>query len=568
MASLKRSPRLQSETNILLSNPKLKISNMTFDEKKNMWIQALLNKNNKNIFMTAHGGPYEGSNLDFIVPDNVILVFITPRSHVIFSDPADDLESLIYLKNPNWFKSDWNDKPNTCNGADVPTYGFSRPQQKNWNFQEAEEPEGLVGFDDQVKFRAKEGLKKGTTQGARNILNYANVFFPGDSCYNQKIEFEAESEDFNAFLLGQPYTKAEVSGSGGYRKLYHQQVISNMAPYFNLTGKERESSVASNDLLFQFYNNGRSIERPAISFPVVTDNLEGDLDEYPLQELKGAYWNLADISPDFNKDIVLQTEEQALKGLFQPRLNSTETFANYLSQVSKIYNNEPIIMYFNSCSPDYTRYSLPKKRDDYAYVGKRLLKIQELRCDIQNIGRQNFCNLRNHISITSGPLSYFPAMMKDDLPRHTDGYARMTIEERHDWYSNHIGHYFKMLRTDESIKSSFNLRKQIYIGLSPGDKWDAQKALNCIYEEAKMDQSGTLLKRLFERYKGERIRHISKWLEAKAEGKIKEIPEWREDWFPGRPLVVNQAAVGGRKKKKTRIHKKRRRKRRRTRKKK
>ena len=29
---------------------------------------------------------------EFIVPDNVILVFITPRSHVIFSDPADDLE--------------------------------------------------------------------------------------------------------------------------------------------------------------------------------------------------------------------------------------------------------------------------------------------------------------------------------------------------------------------------------------------------------------------------------------------------------------------------------------------
>ena len=34
-------------------------------------------------------------------------------------------------------------------------------------------------------------------------------------------------------------------------------------------------------------------------------------------------------------------------------------------------------------------------------------------------------------------------------------------------------------------------------------------------EEAKMDQSGILLKRLYERYKGERIRHISKWLESR-----------------------------------------------------
>lgn len=567
MASLKRSVRFNSDPNFVLSNPNLKTSNMTFDEKKYMWIKALLNKNNKNIFMTAHGDPYEGPNLEFIVPDNVILVFITPRSQVIFSDPSDDLESLIYLKNPNWFKSDWNDKPNTCNGADVPTYGFSRPDPKNWNFEEAEEPEELVGFDDQVKFRAKEGLKKGTPQGARNILNYANVFFPGDSCYNQSIAFEAESPDFNAFLLGQPYTKAEVSGSGGYRKLYHQQVLLNMAPYFNLTGKERESSDASNDLLFQFYNNSRSIERPAISMPVVTDNLEGDIDEYPLKEIKGSNWSLAGISPDFNKDIVFQIEEKSSQGDYQPRLNSTETFANYLSQVSKKYNNEPIIMYFNSCSPDYTRSTLSKKRDSGATTGKRLLEIQALRSDIQKIGRQNFCNLRKHISITSEPLSYFPAMMKDDLPRHTDGYARMTSGERHDWYANHIGHFFKMLRTDESKKSSSNMRKSKYIGLSPGDKWDAQKALDSIYEEAKMDQSGILLKELFKRYRGERIRHISKWLESKVQGKIIEIPEWRQDWYPGRALVVNAAVVGG-KRKKTRRRKKRRRKRRRTRKKK
>ena len=299
--------------------------------------------------------------------------------------------------------------------------------------------------------------------------------------------------------------------------------------------------------------------------PVVTDNLEGDLDDYNLT--KGAHWSLADISPDFNKDIVLQTEKRALQGTFQPRLNSTETFANYLSQVSRRNNNEPIIMYFNSCSPDYTHYSLLKKRDNNAYAGKRLLEIQQLRSDIQKIGRQNFCNLRKHISITSEPLSYFPAMMKDDLPRHTDGYARMASEERHEWYSNHIGHYFKMLRHNESKKSSSNLRKSSYIGLSSGDNWDAQTALDSIYEEAKMDQSGILLKRLFKRYKSERIGHISKWLEAKSQGKIKEIPQWRKDWFPGRPLVVKQAVVGG-KRKKTRRRKKRRRKRRRTRRKK
>ena len=56
--------------------------------------------------------------------------------------PCDDSESLIYLKS-KLRKSDWNDKPDTCNGADVPTYGFSTPDPKNWNFEEAEEPEEL-----------------------------------------------------------------------------------------------------------------------------------------------------------------------------------------------------------------------------------------------------------------------------------------------------------------------------------------------------------------------------------------------------------------------------------------
>ena len=123
---------------------------------------------------------------------------------------------------------------------------------------------------------------------------------------------------------------------------------------------------------------------------------------------------------------------------------------------------------------------------------------------------QNFCYLRKNVSIRGTPLNDFPNMFTDDLPRHTHGYARMEDDERHDWYENHIGHYFKMLRDDGSKKSRSNLRKPAYIGLSSGDMWDAQKALNDIYEEAKMDQSGILLKRLYERYESERSSHQGK----------------------------------------------------------
>ena len=292
---------------------------------------------------------------------------------------------------------------------------------------------------------------------------------------------------------------------------------------------------------------------------------EETTNEYLFED--GSYWNLADVSQDFNKNIVANTEENAKQGSHQPRLNTTETFANYLSKISMKNNTGPIIIYFNSCSPSHTQETLPKTRDSYAMRGKRLLQIQSLRSDIQKIGRQNFCYLRKNVSIRGTPLNDFPNMFTDDLPRHTHGYARMGDDERHDWYENHIGHYFKMLRDEGNKKSSSNLRKPAYIGLSSGDMWDAQKALNDIYEEAKMDQSGVLLKRLYERYKSERINHISMWMDFKNKGKIKEIPLWKSDWYPGRALVINKAVVGG-KRKRRRTHKKHKRKHRRTRKKK
>ena len=83
MSSLKRSDRFQPNFNNVPTNSNLNISKMSLDNKKNMWIEALLNKNNKNLFMTVHGDPYANDRLQFIVPDNVILVFITPRSQLV-----------------------------------------------------------------------------------------------------------------------------------------------------------------------------------------------------------------------------------------------------------------------------------------------------------------------------------------------------------------------------------------------------------------------------------------------------------------------------------------------------
>ena len=542
-STVKRSTSQSALSDRKLQYNKLSISNLKFTQKGNMWIKGLLNINNQNIFTTVHGDPQGTDKLHFIVPDNVILVFITPRSQVIFSDPTDDLESLIYLKNPNWFKSNWSDIA-SCSGADVPVFGFSKPKSKDWDWDRGDEPAGLKTFEEQVSWARMAEKKKGTPQGSKNILNFANVFFPGDSCYNQKTSY-TDDVDFDAFLLGKPFTKAEASKAGDYRKLYHKQIIEKMKPVFSnksgMTTTEHELRDAEDDLQMQFYQSGYTDSRPPIALKSTYEGLEGD---YVLPNI----WNFAETFKN-NKNQpfkeIVKKMNSVRQGDYQPTLKTTEDFVNYISIMSS--EDSPRIIYFNSCSPSHTQRTLKKSRDSHEMRGKLLLSIQGIRSNIQKIGRENFCTLR----ATIPTLRDFPTMFASDLPRHTHGYARMTRGDRGDWYANHIGHYFKMLRETSKMKKRSNQKKVDYIGLKVGEEWDAQKTLNDLYEEAKSDQSGRTLPMLYKRFNAEKSNHLGTWLAFLADKKIKAIPVWNKEWYKG--SVSNEVAVvGGKRKRATR----------------
>ncbi len=317
-------------------------SSYNFETKKKMWIEALANKQNKNTFTTIHGDPQDVDNLSFKIPENIIVVFITPPSNVIFSNGTDDMESLIYLKNPNWFKSDYSDKPDTCNNANIPKSGFSRPDPKHWLPHEymKDEPKSLKGFKERVGWRKKEELKKGTPTGSKNILNYASVYFPGDSCYNQDLAYEKDDEDYEAWYLGKPYTTAEVGGKdGGYRKLYHKEILKYLEPYFKIPEEKKlpkpEQKLLTPkkyDLLFQFFDIGITHARPPIAMES-SDTLYPRIDMDRRQDIP-KIWNFAQISEEINKKIYFELEKKAEGSDYQPRINTTEKYLNFLSEES------------------------------------------------------------------------------------------------------------------------------------------------------------------------------------------------------------------------------------------
>ena len=407
------------------------------NKDKQLFEQAV--KNPYNIFMTIHGAPLSLSSatnnepMEATVPEDCILILITPPQAVVFSSPSEDTETFRFFQQKNWIKTLYRDKlENRCYGADnyvepwaeekvVPIderLGDDRMAEleeeessEESSSEEMSEDEGvyvehadyergkvrnknLTGEDQcdnaifsisssDLKKRKKffERKKSKKTENGFELLNNIQIFLPGDKFYNQFQEFDTVSQDFDAFYLGpqKPDYRLPLSGEKKDEVLFF--------PLITLDGTWDSD----------FHEVGALEEREVKKKPSWEEGAAITTTTHKHYGKKISSIG-ANRVPYFNRTLPV-----ADHGMESSK-KTTEQILNYI-MANRIDGGQPKIIILNSCSP--SRDIAKKKQGYYTRILEskneakftNMIKNLSLRGQLFLQGRKRFCSLRTNIKL-------------------------------------------------------------------------------------------------------------------------------------------------------------------------
>jgi len=523
------------------------------NDKIRLWEQSSRNLTGKNTYHVIHGGPKENTDrLYCTVPENIIIVLMAPPDTVMYGSEQDDLEIATYLKNPNWPKS----VPNE--GIDAPKIGFEpEAEQLRWTtwtgYRFPTEPEELKTFSEQLEWTEKQDARAHSfveTEGKKGILYGAQIFYPGDTIYDQELAFDPNAINFDSYYLGEAYDKKKLidEGERTYKDLLWKEVVSELAELVGFRsykefldtemGQRTLKSADKEDVYDFFYQmgqgNGLDIKRANMKEIVTNPTLVPD--DPVLQERfnKGLLeFSMLPINKEFNRVV----HEKILK-----KTKGNEVTYNTTCQIMKLWSDQAkktggtVIHYLNSCSPAILReerddtYSLTgiassgvvtrlgdrstQQEEALALTGKNILRDR-----IFEAGRNNFKYLRfrwrGHQDI---PMQEF-----DELPRLYYGVFRYMSGERNEWYTHVMGTYFQQLKFQNAI---------------------GQQGLQVLYKQAvRYDYSGMMRQKLFDAFGSANKNHGFQsdnftwfnsnphWLDKDTGRPTQEAPHWEAYWI-------------------------------------
>ena len=474
---------LLGEPHTMVHGLNTNIYGYTNANKLKLWEESSRNITGKNSYHVIHGGPKEGAEkmashkLTCHVPENIIVVILAPPDTVMYGNSKDDLEVLTYVKNPNWIKTSY-DGSSITNDIDPPKKGVaaetSEVHHREWHGIQPNEPTYFKLFQEQLDWADKRDenfLERLTLEGQMGILNGAQIFYPGDAVYDQHMNFDEKNVGFDSYYLEKPYTKRHCLDRGGnmrtHREMYWRDVVGMLSEVkFGFKGGydemmaatlEDERKVAIEEEFHTESGNLRKL-RGDIKWSPNTHQMReaGELGKEP------ETFSFAMPCEEFGRDIHESIKKRAVGG---------QVTYNNLCEIMKLWSAEAkktggtVIHYLNACSPvitseDWKDYG-GKMRKHYNMSGlisrnqvrKDVLTSQiltshnVLRDAIFELGRENTKYLRSHWIGHKD----IPIPTKEDLPRIGRGVFRYMKEERHEWYVNVMGSYFKQLRSSDAL---------------------------------------------------------------------------------------------------------------------
>jgi hypothetical protein len=503
------------------------------NDKIRLWEEASRNLTGKNTYHVIHGDPKENASssdrLYCVVPDNIIVVIMAPPDTVMYGNTLDDLEVAMYLKNPNWPKS----VPKES--IEPPKTGFElEGEDLRWTtwqgYDFPDEPDELKTFEEQLEWTEKEDAKAATfveTEGKKGILYGAQIFYPGDTIYDQQLSFDKNSTNFDSYYIGEVYNKKKLidGGEKRYKDLLWKEVVWELAQMVGFKsykefqdtnmGEGTAKSRMKEDVYEFFYQmgsgSGIEMKRGCMKSKVTNSDMVPPVKELEEKFDKGLLeFSMLPINDEFNRNIHNKLVEKT-------RGNVVEY--NTTCQIMKLWSDQAkggtVIHYLNSCSPAIVRADrsrLTKQEEARALTGKNILRDR-----IFESGRNNLKYLRSrwrgHQDI--------PIQGHDELPRLYYGVFRYMSSERYDWYKYTMGTYFQQLKFENAI---------------------GHKGLQVLYKQAvRYDYSGMMRTKLQEAYKSAEKEHgfnstnftwfnsNPHWLDKGQP--TQEAPHWEEGWI-------------------------------------
>ena len=479
------------------------------------------------------------------VPENIILVILAPPDTIMFGNTKDDLEVLIYVKNPNWIKTSY-DGSSVTNDIDPPKKGVAAEtetyHQGDWDRVQPNMPEHFNFFEEQLDWQDKRDekfLERLTLEGRMGILNGAQIFYPGDAVYDQYMVFDEKLVGFDSYYLEKPYTKRDCLDRGGnmrtHREMYWRDVVGMLSEVkFGFKGGYDEMMAAP------LHDERKSaIEEEFLTESGNLRKLIGDIKWSPNTHQMKKTGELGKEPETFSFAMPCEEFGRDIHESIKKRAEGGQVTYNNLCEIMKLWSVEAkktggtVIHYLNACSPvitsgDWKEYGGKMKRH-YNNSGVRsrnqvlkdvltsqiLTSHNVLRDAIFELGRENTKYLRSHWIGHKD----IPIPTKEDLPRIGRGVFRYMKEERSEWYVNVMGSYFTQLRSPDAL---------------------GQQGLKILYKQSvRYDTSGMMrmkLKTAFDSANRNEGGKDGTWETANPHWKEGEDghsqkPHWEDDWI-------------------------------------
>jgi len=388
-------------------------------------------------------------------------------------------------------------------------------------------------------------------QGPDMVMYCTHIYFPGDKINNKIMEWD-DGKDFNVFnMIDTSEITGEINKQSIHDMLWNKSIAHSKET--NQTDKELDTKEC-------YYVENSIKEYPS---QIINDSVD-QTNDFPL------FIPYDNVNKDKfpNNNVGKQFQLKDLIEKIQKTVGSS--------------NENPIIIYLNSCSPTIRnkdnllldhrternrrlvrrnilnrRLEIDKKnfalkealkeakeeaqKKENMDINNFLTKINMIKNDLYNKGRQNFIALRNAL-IKNETEEEKKKRTVNELPRLHKTIVMMGVDERADWYQNVMGAFFNQLKKPDEENGYQSVK---------------QDGMDVLYEQAKRDAFNRAIYVLYKKWKNYDQNYVQNYVQNKLPKII-----WKEEWgtYDDTPTWMNKSTNGGRKKKNEKRRKKRRRK--------
>lgn len=367
-------------------------------------------------------------------------------------------------------------------------------------------------------------------EGPLALLRNTHIYFPGDITYNKILAWD-DAREFNVFKMF-PYNNQ--TNNKLYKHFIHESLYNN-ALEEGVDTEEITAKINNDEQFYMKYGEDYGAytygnkHRPEIEVLEIDKKInkdthfrdkKGNIKDITTRELIDAFVKIYKPTkenpmilymnsciPDIKArnikdgDAFMRDQRAKIREIFKTVISKQPNKKDILRSLKQEEEgNERTNKWFLEearARIEEQNWSAKNKADEevdkfqYNEEAKQSLIINLQKHKLWKSGRDKFIELRNHLANNKNnyyPEKDYPSLKWEDMPLVKREIVMFGKEERHTWYKENYGKYFKYV--DNNIK---NIENDITV------KNNINNGLNMLYEQSKLDSFGRLLPALWKK---------------------------------------------------------------------